>query len=457
MKKRIFSLLLVLAMCLTMLPGAALAEEMDTSEAQVIEPAPEETPQAVPAPEPTPEPTPEQKTAEEPDGSENGIALYADETSQHWALIQPQWGAISYIDIGKDETVSVRSGHKIQLLADSDNKITLQKPSGNTVTGVQNVTLDINGHTLGELYIKQNVHCTIIDSGSSGNGKITTVTLSTSKQAFKKVSLQSGHIVNIATSDYNEVALSGGSVEKVTYNQQSGSIKNCLAPGYALADADGNVYEYANAPSSNAYIVPCPGHVVEETNCIYCNEAIGGKYVYTPASGEEKAFGAFDEAKKYAAANPGGTLTLYNDAVAGYLYGKYTLDLNGRTLEASSDPVRFGDDDISTQITITGNGKIPKFELNYSNANVTIENGEFQEAKVVYGKLTVSGGEFGTLFVYSSAELSGGSFENLNRQLWVHRSLAICRPTAMICAMHPTKAGSAATRCTAARLKLSAM
>ena len=139
MKKRVLSLFMALALCLTLLPAPAWAEEADAPEGGA--PAADEQP-AVQS-----EPTPQ--AAEVP--AENAVA---------------QVGNVNYANI-TDAFAAVKQsdGGTLTLLASCETPNTNQRFD---ISG--NYTLDLNGCTLkGQLYLsKTSTSLTVKDSGTGG-------------------------------------------------------------------------------------------------------------------------------------------------------------------------------------------------------------------------------------------------------------------------------------------------
>lgn len=144
MKKRVLSMLMALALCLTLLPAPAWAEEADAPEGGA--PAADEQPavQSEPAPQ----------AAEVP--AENAVA---------------QVGNVNYANITDAFAAVKGNGGTLTLLANCELPYTAgNRPSGYDASG--SYTLDLNGYTLtGWLNLSEtSTSLTVKDSGT--NGKI---------------------------------------------------------------------------------------------------------------------------------------------------------------------------------------------------------------------------------------------------------------------------------------------
>lgn len=142
MKKRVLSMLMALALCLTLLPAPAWAEEADAPEGGA--PAADEQPgvQSEPAPQAA------VQAAEVP--AENAVA---------------QVGNVNYANITDAFAAVKKNGGTLTLLADC------QTPNTNEPFDISgNYTLDLNGCTLtGRLYLSQtSTSLTVKDSSTGG-------------------------------------------------------------------------------------------------------------------------------------------------------------------------------------------------------------------------------------------------------------------------------------------------
>ena len=175
MKKRVLSLFMALALCLTLLPTAALAEENTTEPStQLTEPTPVPQEPKTPdqgenteTPDQPEEPSQDEPpAADEPPAVQSEAAVQAAEVPAENAVAQV--GNVNYANI-TDAFAAVKQsdGGTLTLL------VNCQTPNTNEPFDISgNYTLDLNGCTLtGRLYLSQtSTSLTVKDSGK--NGKI---------------------------------------------------------------------------------------------------------------------------------------------------------------------------------------------------------------------------------------------------------------------------------------------
>lgn len=146
MKKRILSAFMALALCLTLLPAPAWAEEADAPEGGA--PAADEPPavQSEPAPQ---------------------AAVQAAEVSAENAVAQV--GNVNYANITDAFAAVKKNGGTLTLLADCRTPNTNERFD---ISG--NYTLDLNSCTLtGQLYLSEtSTSLTVKDSGTGGKSKL---------------------------------------------------------------------------------------------------------------------------------------------------------------------------------------------------------------------------------------------------------------------------------------------
>ncbi|WP_418728385.1 S-layer homology domain-containing protein [Dysosmobacter sp.] len=415
MKKRVLSMFMALALCLTLLPTAAWAEETDAPEGGA--PAADEQPavQSEPAPQAA------VQAAEVP--AENAVA---------------QVGNVNYANITDAFAAVKENGGTLTLLADCKTPNTSEQFD---ISG--NYTLDLNGCTLTAcLALKtKESNLTIQDSKdggklqapdnwdtlsvSAGNATIKSGTLASSSGAspitfgdwedcgtlnIEGGSFETGYVyigssggktvisggnfhelrVNKARGKKSNVSISGGTFDTVTLN---GDItkEDILASGYTF------VYQSDSSAASTLTNVKV---VSQETANALVSLTVDGKTV--PYSTFEKALTAAQE--------QGGTLTLLNNVtlaeIAYVNSGTFTLDLNGHTLTsgaANTMVVRGGSVTIQDS---TGDGVI-------SNTNSDVY------ANAVWcdsGNVTILGGSFPSKLYWESGTVSlrGGAFRSLD-------------------------------------------
>lgn len=339
MKKRIGSLLLILALCLTLLPTAAWAEEADPPDGQVVEASGSDD-------------TEKQDAAAEADVAE----VTSGGTTAQYADLSAALAA-------------AKDGDTIKLLANATVGLVLLK--GKTVT------LDLNGKTVknsdrGANSIQigpSNSPANLIITGSGSftsadqplvvkNGTLDLSRWTGDNSYIYRVTLSgansqlisptgAGQIDRLAfiDSDTEQAAdtasLNGGRYGKIVY-KRGNTIKlgDLLAEGYAFRQ-NGTFLEYAKELKKNdtveeVEVVRCTSHVDAngDKRCDYCNtdlatgvvatlEAGGATYYYTNLSAA------------LSAAKAGDTLTLLTDVKGGdrvTIDKAITFDLNGHEI-----------------------------------------------------------------------------------------------------------------------------
>ena len=155
MKKRILSLAMALALCLTLLPTAAWAEEADPPDGQVVEASSSDD-------------TEKQDAAAEADEPENTApamqkapAPIAAQSAENVAEVT-SGGTVTYYENFNTALNAAKAGDTLTLLADVQG--------GNWVTIDKAITFDLNGH---EIYYELTVKCKItLKDSAGGTGKI---------------------------------------------------------------------------------------------------------------------------------------------------------------------------------------------------------------------------------------------------------------------------------------------
>ena len=415
MKKRVLSMLMALALCLTLLPAPAWAEEADAPEGGA--PAADEQPavQSEPAPQAAVQ------------AAENAVA---------------QVGNVNYANI-TDAFAAVKqsNGGTLTLLADCGTPNTSEEFD---ISG--NYTLDLNGCTLtGRLYLSEtSTSLTVKDSGKNGKIQATgswsplwvdggTVTIESGtlatqienaqalvfgdNAACKTLTITGGSFetgyVNIGASggetvisggDFHElrvngdskrVTLSGGTFDKVWRRKYGSTIApaDLLADGYAFVDRNtrAEVSTLQEAALTNVKVVS--------------QETVNALASLT-VDGNETLYGTFEKALEAAQKTQGGTLTLLNHVTttqSDINSGTFTLDLNGQTLtgEYYNTLVVFGG---SLTIQDSKGGVISS----------TISDG--RAVLCCGGNVTILGGSFPSALYWESGTVSlrGGEFRSLD-------------------------------------------
>ena len=452
MKKRVLSLFMALALCLTLLPTAALAEENTTEPStQLTEPTP--VPQEPKTPDQgenteTPD-QPEEPSQDEPPAADEPPAVQSEPAPQ--AAVQAaevpaenavaQVGNVNYANITDAFAAVKKNGGTLTLLADCETSNTSDKFD---ISG--NYTLDLNGCTLkGRLYLsKTSTSLTVKDSGTGGRiqatadwsplwvdgGDVTieSGTLATQNEnaqalvfgdndACKTLTITGGSFetgyVNIGASggktvisggafhelrvngDSKRVTLSGGTFDTVKRRKSGSTIApaDLLADGYAFVDRDtgAEVSTSQEAALTNVKVVS------QETVKALASLTVDGN---------ETLYGTFEKALEAAQKTQGGTLTLLNHVTttqSDINSGTFTLDLNGQTLtgEYYNTLVVFGG---SLTIQDSKGGVISS----------TISDG--RAVLCCGGNVTILGGSFPSALYWESGTVSlqGGAFRSLD-------------------------------------------
>ena len=454
MKKRVLSLLMALALCLTLLPTAALAEENTTEPStQLTEPTP--VPQEPKTPDQgenteTPD-QPEEPSQDEPPAADEQPGVQSEPAPQ--AAVQAaevpaenavaQVGNVNYANITDAfDAVKQSNGGTLKLLANCETPNTNQRFD---ISG--NYTLDLNGCTLkGRLYLsKTSTSLTVKDSGTGGKIQATsgwsplwvdggTVTIESGTLATEKENVQalvfgdkdackaltitggsfktgyvyigydSGETVISGgafhelrvNGDSKRVTLSGGTFDTVTRRKSGSTIAptDLLADGYAFVDRDtgAEVSTLQEAALTNVKVVS--------------QETVNALASLT-VDGNETLYGTFEKALEAAQKTQGGTLTLLNNVTTtptDINSGTFTLDLNGHTLTSGYN---------ATLVVIGGS-----LTIQDSKGGGVISSTS-SDSKAVWcggGNVTILGGSFPSALYWESGTVSlrGGEFRSLD-------------------------------------------
>ena len=450
MKKRVLSLFMALALCLTLLPTAALAEENTTEPStQLTEPTP--VPQEPKTPDQgenteTPD-QPEEPSQDEPPAADERPAVQSEPAPQ--AAEVPAENAVAevdgvnYDDIQKAFAAVKKNGGTLTLLASCETPNTNQRFD---ISG--NYTLDLNGCTLkGQLYLsKTSTSLTVKDSGTGGKiqatsgwsplwvdgGDVTieSGTLATQSgdaqalvfgdnDACKTLTITGGSFetgyVQIGRTggttvitggafhdlrvngDSKRVTLSGGTFDTVKrYNGGTIAPTDLLADGYTFVDRGTG----AEVSTSQAAAL---------TNVKVVSKKTANASASLTVNGTETPYGTFEDALT-AAQEQGGTLTLLNNVnLMTQVYvnsGTFTLDLNGHTLTSA---------DFNTMVVKGGS-----MTIRDSAGNGVISNTSSDDIAVFCygGNVTILGGSFPSKLHWEESgtvSLQGGAFRSLNR------------------------------------------
>ena len=455
MKKRLLSAFMALALCLTLLPTAALAEENTTEPStQLTEPTP--VPQEPKTPDQgenteTPD-QPEEPSQDEPPAADEQPAVQSEPAPQAAeAAVQAaevavaEVDGVNYDDIQKAfDAVKQSNGGTLTLLANCRTPNTSDKFD---ISG--NYTLDLNGCTLtGRLYLSQtSTSLTVKDSGTGGKiqatagwsplwvdgGDVTieSGTLATEKDTVQALvfgqeaacgtltinggSFETGYVyigydggktvisggafhdlrVN---GDYSKrVTLSGGTFDTVKRRKNGSTI----APTDLLADG----YTFVNRGTG---VEVSTSQKADLTNVkVVSKETVNALVSLTVDGTKTHYYGTFEEALTAAQQTQGGTLTLLNNVTTtptDINSGTFTLDLNGHTLTSEYNATLVVSDG---SVTIQDSKDGGVISSTISDGNAVWCSG---------GNVTILGGSFLSALYWESGTVSlqGGAFHSLN-------------------------------------------
>ena len=217
--------------------------------------------------------------------------------------------------------------------AEAGSTVTLL--GGSSVTGWldggKTLTLELNGKTVGYLYIGQKEGINALNI--TGTGDIGGLYVHADNTAI--LTGWTGKMDLLYVYDGGKVTLSAGTV--AGFGGSAGTAGSVLAAGRAFQKADGSLVEHGTALSAleNVTAVACPDTVIEIGHCVYCNKTVAAMVNGTAYNDFDSAVTAWLES--------GGTMTLYksvDDMTTATWQGDgktYTLDLNGCVLTAPDD------------------------------------------------------------------------------------------------------------------------
>ena len=421
MKKRVLSMLMALALCLTLLPAPAWAEEADAPEGG-----------APAADEPVEPEQPAVQSEPAPQAAEAAEAAVA------------EVDGVNYDDIQKAfDAVKQSNGGTLKLLANCETPNTNQQFD---ISG--NYTLDLNGCTLkGQLYLsKTSTSLTVKDSGTGGKiqatsgwsplwvdgGDVTieSGTLATEKDNAQALvfgdndacktltitggSFETGYVqigrtggTTVITGgafhdlrvngDSKRVTLSGGTFDTVKrYNGSTIAPADLLKDGYVFVNREtgAEVSASQEAALTNVKVVS------KETANASASLTVNGTATH---------YGTFEKALTAAQQTRGGTLTLLNNVnLVTQVFvnsGTFTLDLNGHTLTS---------EDFNTMIV---NGGSMTIQDSKGGGVISSTSSDGNAVWCVDGTVTVLSGSITSKLVWESGTVSlqGGAFRSLNR------------------------------------------
>ena len=454
MKKRVLSLFMALALCLTLLPTAALAEENTTEPStQLTEPTP--VPQEPKTPDQgenteTPD-QPEEPSQDEPPAADEQPAVQSEPAPQAAeAAVQAAENAVAEVD-GVNynniqeafEKVKQSDGGTLTLLANCRTPNTNERFD---ISG--NYTLDLNSCTLtGQLYLsKTSTSLTVKDSGTGGRiqatsgwsplwvdgGDVTieSGTLATEKDTVQALvfgqeaacgtltinggSFETGYVyigydggkTVISDGAFHELRVNGDYSKRVTLSggtfdtvmrRKSGST---IAPTDLLADG----YTFVNRGTG---VEVSTSQEADLTNVEVVSKETVNALVSLTVDGTKTHYGTCEEALTAAQKTQGGTLTLLNNVTTtptDINSGTFTLDLNGHTLTSGYN---------ATLVVIGGS-----LTIQDSKGGGVISSTS-SDSKAVWcggGNVTILGGSFPSALYWESGTVSlqGGAFRSLD-------------------------------------------
>ena len=438
MKKRVLSLFMALALCLTLLPAPAWAAEADAPEGGAIVQEEQQQEKTLAAESP----------AISEQAAENGIAAQnGGGSTVENAVAEVTIGdtTAQYATLTEAITAAQKSnGSTVKLLANCETPDTSKQFD---ISG--NYTLDLNSCTLtGRLYLSQtSTSLTVKDSSTGGKiqatagwsplwvdgGDVTieSGTLATEKDTVQALvfgqeaacgtltitggSFETGYVyigydggktvisggafhelrVN---GDYSKrVTLSGGTFDTVM-RRKSGST---IAPTDLLADG----YTFVNRTTSTEVST---SQEADLTNVkVVSKETVNALVSLTVDGTKTHYYGTFEEALTAAQKTQGGTLTLLNNVTTtptDINSGTFTLDLNGHTLTSEYN---------ATLVVIGGS-----LTIQDSKSGGVISSTS-SDSKAVWcggGNVTILGGSFPSALYWESGTVSlqGGAFRSLD-------------------------------------------
>ena len=419
MKKRVLSLFMALALCLTLLPAPAWAEEADAPEGGA--PAADEPVEPEqPAVQSEPAPQAAVQAAEVP--AENAVA---------------QVGNVNYANITDAFAAVKGNGGTLTLLADCET------PNTNEPFDISgNYTLDLNGCTLtGRLELKtEESNLTIQDSKDGGklqapdnwdtlsvNAGSATIKSGTLASSSKGSPISFGDWKDCGTLtieggsfetgsvyigyDGGKTVISGGDFHDLRVCKVSGKKSNVSISGgtFDTVTLNYGITKEDILASGYTFVYQSDGSAASAlTNVKVVSQETANALVSLTVDGTETPYRNFEKALTDAQ-EQGGTLTLLNHVtLAEQVYvnsGTFTLDLNGHTLTSG---------DFNTLVvrggSLTIKDRAGKGELGNSSK-------DGNAVWCVDGTVTVLSGSITSKLVWESGTVSlqGGAFRSLNR------------------------------------------
>ena len=454
MKKRVLSMFMVLVLCLTLLPTAALADELKGMDSDTLNEAYMAVQSAYDAYETLSEEQQAQVTCAHDWSDKNGVCKKANcgyhcphnagaaEADGVWAcntcgqtvtaMVTAPDGTTTYYANGHLDNGNVKSGLYFAIKAAETGSTVAALGGeylGGYVKGGKTLTLDMsNGKTIdGILYVGEN------DTGNKlivrGSTEISYVIVAPGDNTLDLTGW-TGRIGSLTVQNGGKATLNGGTFAKLNFNgAAAGSL---LASGYAFQNADtGEYVEYSStANMENVKVVKCPhsGVTLKEDHtgaeCKYCGASFA-------ATLDDAPYGTIDEAVTDWLKD-GGTLKLYADYTAAngtwcIGSGSHTVNLNGHMMSVQGDGAFFKPTN-NMHLTVTDGterGQITNILLDGSQrGSFTLESGYVGNLEMTGGAVVaLKGGSVDNLDVQNCSantnlSIQGGSISKLNIKDW---------------------------------------
>ena len=447
MKKRVLSLFMALALCLTLLPTAALAEENTTEPStQLTEPTP--VPQEPKTPDQgenteTPD-QPEEPSQDEPPAADEQPAVQSEPAPQAAeAAVQAAEVAVAkvdgvnYNDIQKAfDAVKQSNGGTLTLLADCRTSNTSKQFD---ISG--NYTLDLNGWTLTACLALKTKESNLTIQDSKGGGKLQApgdwdaLTVDAGNATIKSGTLASGSkgspisfgdwgdcgTLNIEDGSFEtgrvhigydggKTVISGGAFHELQVYKVGDKKSNVSISGgtFDTVTLNYGITEEDILASGYTFVYQSDGSAASTlTNVKVVSQETANALVSLTVDGTETPYRSFEKALT-AAQERGGTLTLLNHVTTEQVNvnsGTFTLDLNGHTLTSG---------DYNT--LVVGGGSVT---IQDSKVGGVISNTR-SDGIAVYcygGNVTILGGSFPSKLHWEESgtvSLQGGAFRSLD-------------------------------------------
>ncbi len=443
MKKRVLSLFMALALCLTLLPTAALAEENTTEPStQLTEPTP--VPQEPKTPdqgENTETPNqPEEPSQDEPPAADEQPGVQSEPAPQAAEVpaenAVAQVGNVNYANITDAFAAVKGNGGTLTLLANCRTPNTNERFD---ISG--NYTLDLNGWTLTACLALKTKESNLTIQDSKGGGKLQApgdwdaLTVDAGSATIKSGTLASGSKGSpISFGDWGDCGtlnIEGGSFETGRVHIGYDGGKTVISDGafhelqvYKVGNKKSNVSisggtfdtvtlnygitEEDILASGYTFVYQSDGSAASTlTNVKVVSQETANALVLLTVDGTETPYRSFEKALT-AAQERGGTLTLLNHVTTEQVNvnsGTFTLDLNGHTLTSG---------DYNT--LVVGGGSVT---IQDSKVGGVISNTR-SDGIAVYcygGNVTILGGSFSSKLHWEESgtvSLRGGAFRSLD-------------------------------------------